>query len=123
MYHLSQHHAPALPAAPDETFRVLMEIPAVVLIYGNSRRLFADEHNHAGRLMRTLDKIGREGIELRGAICGRTCLDRSSVRALNLYLRHGRCLQAFRRASVRHSYTHRFAWAELQALLNLRWVY
>lgn len=106
----------------NDAFFLIMEIESVVLIYGDRRRLHADEHNHAGRLMRELDQLGRAGVDLRAVIKGRRVLDRSSLRALNLYLRHGHGLTAFRRVCSTHSTRHRYAWRELESLLGLRWV-
>lgn len=109
-------------AAFDESFVVLHRIEAVVLIYGNGRRLYADEHNHSARLMRTLDAIGKEGLPLRAVFRGRQVLDRSSLRALALYLHHGNGLEAFRRATP-NGWRHRLAWRDLEERLNLRWTY
>ncbi|WP_415907270.1 hypothetical protein [Oleiharenicola sp. Vm1] len=118
-YHANQ---PIAPYAPNEHFQRYQLIEPVVLIYGNMRRLHADEHNHAGRLLKTLDWIGREGIALRSVVRPRCVLSTESVRALGLYLRHGKGLTAFRRTLPTNAWKHRHAWEELQTLLSLRWV-
>lgn len=113
---------PELPThGPGYAFDLYFQIAPVVLIYGNRRRLHADEHNHGGRLMRTLDWLGREGLPLRCVFRADAALDLSSVRALNCYLQHGPGLAAFRRVASWQSVHHRYAWHELQRLLNLRW--
>jgi hypothetical protein len=119
------YHRQSLPVAvgdPDDEFFLYHKIPSVVLIYGNGPRLHADEHAHAGRLMRSLDWIGREGVPLRGVLTSTKTLDRSSLRALGLYLTHGNGLTAFRRVSRQSHPFHKHGWRELQELLSLRWV-
>lgn len=122
MFHRSRNPEPVLASAEYvETFDLYYRTPAVVLVYGNSRRLTADEHNHAGRILKTLDWLGREGVPIRGVFRADRCLCRSSVRALNLYLQHCNGLAAFRRSHARHYPLDRYGWADLQNLLNLRW--
>ena len=117
----SRPELPAVRSGFEDSFHLYYRIPAVVLIYGTQRRLHADEHTHAGRLMKSLHWLGKEGIPLRGVICERSLLDRSSLRALNLYLKHGEGLDAFRRAGRYHHGRHKYGWADLQEILNLRW--
>ena len=107
---------------PSVDIDIVMEIETVVLIYGDRRRLVADEHNHAGRLMRTLHQIGTRGVPLRAVVRGNAALDVPSLRALSLYLFHGKGLTAFRRVIPWHAWRHRLAWDALQELLSLRWV-
>lgn len=116
---------PALPANTEEidTFGLYYRTQNIVIVYGNGRRLTADEHNHAGRILKTLDWLGREGIAIRGVFREDRCLCRSSVRALNLYLQHANGLAAFRRQHARFYPLDRFGWSDLQELLNLRWTF
>jgi hypothetical protein len=127
MYHRNSTQAETLtiPAPGDELdpFQSYFRTESVALIYGTSRRLYADEHNHAGRLLKTLDRLGKEGIPIRGMIRGRTTLTHSSLRALNLYLRHCNGLTAFRRGHPHHKPLHRHGWHDLQTLLALRWTF
>jgi hypothetical protein len=123
MYHRNYTKAePLAPYGPDEHFHRFQLIEPLVLIYGNARRLNADEHNHAGRLLKTLDWIGRERIALRAVIRGNRVLSRESLSALALYLHYGNGLMAFRRTLPTNAWRHRYAWEELQRLLALRWV-
>lgn len=122
-----RQRAPELPTPRigdiDDAFYLYHRTEAVVILYGNNRSLHADEHNHGGRILKCLDWMGKEGIHIRAAFKGDRCLCRSSIRALNLYLKHGRGLTAFRREHGRHYPFDRFGWRDLQELLNLHWTY
>lgn len=123
MYHRNFSHAEVIaPYGPGEHFERFQLIEPVVLIYGDGRRLHADQHNHAGRLLKTLDWLGRESITLRSIVRPNAVLSRESLRALALYLRYGNGLTAFRRTLPTNAWRHRYAWEELQRLLALRWV-
>ena len=98
-----------------------MSIPSVVVLYGVGRNWHADEHNHAGRLMRQLEHFAREGIAVRGMICERGALTRSSIRALNCYLRHVGTLRRFREVAYPFGGNNRHGWAEFQRHVGLVW--
>jgi hypothetical protein len=107
-----------------ESFDVYYAIPSVVVLYGNGRSFVADQHTHAGRLLRKLDALGKSGVRIRGMICHEGALDLSSIRALNCYLRHGGGLRAFnwcRHGNGSRSWMNKYDWYDLCAHLNLRW--
>jgi hypothetical protein len=123
MYHYCPTPQEIPPGDPDDAFLLYFKTVPVVVIYGNGTRLHADEHNHAGRLMKLLDSLGKEGLPIRGMIRGNRTLCRSSLRALNTYLRYCDGLTAFRRGHPHFMPAHRFGWEDLQELLGLRWVF
>ena len=114
--------APARFVTADETFDLLMQIPSVVVLYGNGRNFHADEHTHAGRLLRQLDDFARSGIAVRGMICERGALTRSSIRALNCYLRHVGSLSRFRGLAYPFGGLNKYGWQEFQRHVGLVWV-
>jgi hypothetical protein len=124
---MQQHYQKQPPAVPapwgEDSFELFNRIPPVVLIVKEGRGLHAIEHVNAAKLMRQLDRFGRDGVRILGMITGESVLDRSSIRALNCYLRHGPGLDAFRRAPdlyrCRHPF-HRFGWVEFKNHLGLR---
>lgn len=93
----------------------------VVIVYRAGHHLHADEFASAGKLMRELDRIGKHGLTIASLFSGGMVLDRSSIRALNLYLRHGNGLAAYRRGAPWATVEHRHGWADLQRLVSLRW--
>ena len=103
-------------ASGDDAFDLFYKIESVVVIVRERRGLHAIEHNHAGRLMRELDRFGREGVRIVGLLQHHGAATASSLRALNCYLRHGPGLDNFRRAPklyrCRNPF-HRFGWMEL----------
>lgn len=127
MLHYYQKTPPATPGRWDEdSFHLFSEIPAVVVIINEGRGgIHAIEHNHAGRLLRHLDRCGRDGVRILGMFTAEGVLDRSSIRALNCYLRHGPGLDAFRRAPklfrCRHPF-HRYGWQAFKEHIGLRFV-
>jgi hypothetical protein len=104
-------------AGPDDAFELFYKIESVVVIVREPKGLHAIEHNHAGRLMRELDRFGREGVRIVGLLANHGAATTSSLRALNCYLRHGPGLDNFRRAPklyrCRNPF-HRFGWNELK---------
>lgn len=111
---------PVLPCPDnDTTFELYLRIDPVVIIHGRSPAPAVTEHNHAGRLLRDLHRFGLKGVEVRGMLCSAGVLTIPSVRALNCYLRH--CAGLSRFMARRGPGFHRFAWADLQLLLSLRW--
>ena len=112
------------PARWDETaFDLFNRIPRVVLIFKEAGQIEVMELNHAGRLMRQLDHIGKSGVRLMGLFTAEGVADVRSVRALTVYLRHGPGLEAFRRAPglYRNAHPwHKFGWRELRRHLGLR---
>lgn len=128
MYHYYKKQPPAPPVefGIDDAFEVLNRIsPVVVLIRDERQHIHAIEHVHGGKLMRQLDQFGREGVRIIGLFSGDGVADRSSLRALNVYLRHGPGLDAFRRSPglhcCRHPF-HRLGWPQLVKLVGLRFV-
>ncbi len=120
---------PALPAfvsrTGDDCFDLYFAIPPVVVIYGRGNSMNADEFNHAGRLLRQLDQLGRSGERVNGMVCQLGALDRSSIRALNCFLRYGPGLASVNRAAGYHStraYFHKYDWQEFCRMVGLRWV-
>ncbi len=121
-YRTSSASLPYADAGRASLFSAYAEIAPVALIYGDGREKTIDVHNHAARLWRTLDRIGRERITLAGVFRADASLDRSSVRALCIYLHTLGGLSKFRAMQYPFGSPNRYGWEELQRLLNLRWV-
>lgn len=107
----------------DDVFNHFNRIPRVVLIFKETAQIEVMEFNHAGRLMRQLDHLGKSGVRLMGIFTTEGVADVRSVRALTVYLRHGPGLETFRRAPrlYRNAHPwHKFGWMELRRHLGLR---
>lgn len=104
----------------DDAFDLYMLISPVVVLYDLNGNFHADEHNHAGRLMRLMDRLARKKIAVVGMVCERGALTRSSIRALNCYLHHTGSLTKFRNV-VMFAANNRHGWAVFQTHVGLRW--
>lgn len=93
--------------------------PVAILYGGRGGRMHVTEHNSAARLLRELYRLGREDIPIRGALSGAGALDRSSIRALNAYLRHCYAAAPWRTRSL--DGLHRLAWYKIQRECALVW--
>lgn len=120
-YHPASHTSPYEAASPVSLFTPAFEIEPVALVYKDGTRNTIDVHNNACRLMRTLDRIGRERIHLVNVFSPAASFDRSSIIALELYLHTMGGLSKFRDAVYPVGGWHRWGWVELQRHLNLRW--
>ncbi len=117
-------HQPAPLATWDETaFELFDRIPPVVLVIREGVGVHAMQFNHAGRLMRQLDSIGKNSQRILGIHTGETAADIRSVRALNCFLRYGPGLETFRRTRGLYRCAHpwhKFGWIELKRHLALK---
>src|ERR1044071_8207682 len=69
------------------TFELYLRIEPVILISEHKGRWSFTEHNHSVQLLKDLDRHGKQRRRIRGMICDAMgALDRSSIRALNVYL-------------------------------------
>lgn len=104
------------------TFELYLRIPPVVIIYGNGRVTHASEHRVSTHLMRELHALAADGVRVRGVLdSARGVLSIPSLRALNCYLRHGFHRFPHCAGRLSDSPASRFAWADLCAVVNLRW--
>lgn len=114
--------APAVvvPPGPNSFWELYERIdPVAVCWRASDGRLRFSEQNSARRLLKELREIGAEGVTIVGVISDCGALDRSSLRALNCYLRHVLAVQSERQMSGRY---HRFTWYELQRAIGFRWL-
>lgn len=82
------------------------------------------ESTFTDRVFRELNRIARDGERIAGMIWGNSALDRSSIRALNVYLETMggvRWPQKNRASHLTHG-VHKWAWESFCALVGLRWV-
>jgi len=117
--------APFVSRTGDDSFDLYFAISPVVVIYGRGQTINADEHNHAGRLLRQLDKLGRSGQRVKGMVSNSGALDVSSIRALNCFLRYGPGVSAVNRAAGHSSgrtWFNKFDWQDFCRHVGLRWV-
>lgn len=99
------------PAVVFETQELHFRIPSTAILTRSGRRFAVFEAHYSNRIFRELRRIQREGEQIAGLICEqRGALDRSSIRAFNVYLRN-----------VRLCGVNRWDWADLGAEIGLRW--
>ena len=106
------------PDGSNSAFERVEKIGSVVFFYGR-QRMNVFESNSSRRLLRELWKCGRKKITVRGVICSRGALSRSSVRALNVFLQ---CCSTLRGVNAPFAFSHRHAWLDLQREIDARWV-
>lgn len=123
---LSTHVNPRpAPVRANDSREIYFRTASVAII---SRRpnghLQVFESTFTDRVFRELNRIARDGEQIAGMIWGDRALDRSSVRALNVYLRTAggiRWPDALTEANVSHG-MHKWAWQSFSDLIGLRWV-
>jgi hypothetical protein len=90
----------------------------VVIFYGSDAVPIARSFSSSISLMRLLRRLGARQIRVWHVIKGGEVLEERSVRALNLFLEHGRGLR-FLRCTI--GGPTKWTWLDLQDSLNLRW--
>lgn len=103
----------------ESTFELYLRIEPVALVWAAGRRMRCAEYQSAQLLLKSLHRLGRERIDLRGVFCRRGVLCRSSLAALNAFLQHDYGRQSLKSVRCR---LHRFEWADLQRKVGLRWI-
>lgn len=114
-------YRPAPPLAhPPESFWELYErIAPVAVAYRKGGRYYVQEFNSSRRLLKTLWRLGREQIEIRGLMSGLGSASPRSTAALNCYLVHLFSQQTLRQ--LRAGQLHRFTWHEMQRTVPIEW--
>lgn len=114
------------PSLPDKnsSHERYFAIPSTAILTHNGRGFSVFEARFSNRIFRELTRIAHDGETLAGLICdNRGAIDRSSVRALNVYLRTHRGIvwpERCRSEPMRHG-IHRWAWFDFSDLVGLRW--
>ena len=90
----------------------------VVVFYGTARVPVARSFSSSTALLRLLRRLGRTQTPVWQVIKGGEVLERHSVRALNLFLKHGRGLRYLRTTLGGPT---KWTWMDLQESLTMRW--